>query len=115
MDNLIKVRRSLTSRETEVLTLLASGRSCKEIAGMLEVSHKTVECHRAHIMEKLEAKEIGAIVRYAIRSGLIVCLTMFVQDLGVPSDRSDACSSRYSELERAQGQIKELRPTVAML
>lgn len=61
----------LTNREIEVLTLLASGFSCREIARKLDVSHKTVECHRSHIMEKLEATEISVVVRYAIRNGLI--------------------------------------------
>lgn len=97
MEDTINVRRNLTSRETEVLALLASGRSCKEIAGILNASRKTIECHRAHIMEKLEARDISAIVRYAIRSGLIGCLIMLMQDLGVPTDRSDARFSGDSE------------------
>jgi len=61
----------LTTREVEVLRLLASGYSCREIARTLELSYKTIECHRSHIMEKLEANEISAVVRYAIRNGLI--------------------------------------------
>ena len=65
-------RSRLTARELEVLTLLASGCSCRETARTLGLSYKTIGCHRAHIMEKLEANEISAIVRYAIRNGLIV-------------------------------------------
>ncbi|MCU1232495.1 MAG: two component transcriptional regulator, LuxR family [Candidatus Solibacter sp.] len=61
----------LTSREREVVVLLARGYSCREIASALSVSPKTVECHRSHIMEKLGANEISAVVRYAIRNGLI--------------------------------------------
>jgi DNA-binding NarL/FixJ family response regulator len=62
----------LTTRELEVLTLLASSQSCREIARTLDLSYKTIECHRSHIMEKLEANEISEVVRYAIRKGLIV-------------------------------------------
>jgi DNA-binding CsgD family transcriptional regulator len=62
----------LTARELEILKFLALGESCREIGAKLGVSYKTIECHRAHIMEKLEANEISAVVRYAIRNGLIV-------------------------------------------
>jgi DNA-binding NarL/FixJ family response regulator len=65
-------QRQLSTRELEVLTLLASGLSCTEIARKLGLSHKTVACHRSHIMEKLKAHEISVVVRYAIRNGLIV-------------------------------------------
>jgi DNA-binding NarL/FixJ family response regulator len=61
----------LTTRELQVLRFLALGYSCREIAKVLTVSHKTVQCHRAHVMEKLEADEISTVVRYAIRNGLI--------------------------------------------
>lgn len=61
----------LTQRQTEILRLLALGRSTKEVAFQLGVSIKTVETHRAHIIERLEIREITGLVRYAIRSGLI--------------------------------------------
>ena len=62
---------SLTSREQEVLRLLAEGFSSKEIANKLSISPKTVENHRANIMNKLDLHSIHELVRYAARLGLI--------------------------------------------
>src|SRR5204863_7353171 len=64
-------RDRLTSREREVLQLVASGKTTKEIAGLLGISVKTAESHRTHILRKLEAPNTAGIVRYAIRQGLI--------------------------------------------
>lgn len=61
----------LTPRQTEVLRLLAAGRSVKEIAYDLQLSAKTVETYRAQIMERLDLHDIASLVRYAIRTGLI--------------------------------------------
>jgi DNA-binding NarL/FixJ family response regulator len=61
----------LTSRQKEVLQLIAEGNSTKEIAGKLFVSVKTVETHRAHIMEKLGIYDIAGLVKYAIKRGVI--------------------------------------------
>ncbi len=61
----------LTEREREVLQLIAEGRTNREIADMLTVSIKTVQAHRAHIMEKLNVHDKTALVKYAIRMGLI--------------------------------------------
>ena len=61
----------LTSREREVLQLLAEGKTNKEIAGVLNLSVYTVEAHRGRIMEKLNLHSIGELVRFAVRSGLI--------------------------------------------
>lgn len=63
--------RRLSSREAEVFALLAVGRSVKEIACMLGISPKTVDNHRARVMEKLHAKSVAEIVRIAIRTGTI--------------------------------------------
>ncbi len=63
--------RQLTPRQREVLQTIAEGRSTKEIADMLNVSVKTVETHRAQLMEKLDIHEVAGLVRYAIRVGLI--------------------------------------------
>jgi len=60
----------LTSREREVLQLLAEGRSTKETAALLFLSAKTVETHRKHIMEKLDIDNLAELVKYAIREGL---------------------------------------------
>jgi len=60
----------LTSREHEVLQLLAEGKSTKQIASRLHVSVKTVETHRRHIMEKLDIHSVAELTKYAIREGL---------------------------------------------
>lgn len=62
---------SLTAREREILTLVAEGKRNREIAETLGISVKTVESHRARIMEKLSAHDRVQLVRYAIREGLI--------------------------------------------
>jgi len=60
----------LTQRESEVLQLLAHGKTTKETAVHLNVSMKTVESHRRNIMDKLNINTITDLVRYAIREGL---------------------------------------------
>jgi DNA-binding NarL/FixJ family response regulator len=61
----------LTTREREVLHLLAEGKSNKEVACLLKISPKTVETHRARIMSKLDVHSVGGLVRYAIRNRLM--------------------------------------------
>jgi two-component system response regulator NreC len=61
----------LTDREQEILTLIAKGYSNKEIAELLVVSVKTIETHKAKIMEKLHLKTRPELVRYAIKKGLL--------------------------------------------
>lgn len=61
----------LSPREREVLQLVAEGKTTKEIAGVLNISVKTAESHRMHIMSKLDIHETAGLVRYAIRRGLI--------------------------------------------
>lgn len=61
----------LTSREREIVQLLAEGRTSKEIATTLNISAKTAETHRANIMRKLEFHSVGEIVRYAVRNQII--------------------------------------------
>ena len=61
----------LTSRQREILQLLAEGKNTKEIARLLSISAKTVESHRAQIMERLDIHDLSGLVRYAIRVGLI--------------------------------------------
>ena len=61
----------LTSREREVLQLVAEGLSSKEIAKTLHLSVRTVDTHRGSIMEKLDIHNVPGLVRYAIRTGLL--------------------------------------------
>lgn len=61
----------LTEREKETLALIAKGYSNKEIAEQLVVSVKTIESHKAHIMEKLQLKTRPELVRYALKKGLL--------------------------------------------
>ena len=61
----------LTSREREVLQLIGEGFSSKEIATQLGISTRTVESHRARLMEKLGIHKVAGLVRFAIREGLI--------------------------------------------
>jgi len=61
----------LTSREREVLQMLAEGKTNKEIAVVLNLSVYTVDAHRGRIMEKLNLHSINELVRFAVRNGLI--------------------------------------------
>jgi len=62
---------TLSTREREVLRLIAQGMSAKEIAGVLGISTKTVEAHRTSLMRKLGARKATELVRYALRKGLV--------------------------------------------
>jgi DNA-binding NarL/FixJ family response regulator len=63
--------RRLTSRETEILQLLAEGHSSKQVGVALNISTKTAETHRANIMQKIECHSVAGLVRYAIRNHII--------------------------------------------
>jgi DNA-binding CsgD family transcriptional regulator len=60
----------LTSRERETLQLIAEGNSTADTANLLNVSTKTVETHRKHIMDKLNIHSIAELTKYAVRVGL---------------------------------------------
>jgi len=62
---------TLTPRQREILQLIAEGKSTKEIASILDVSVKTVETHRAQLMERLDIHDVAGLVRYAIRTGIV--------------------------------------------
>ena len=70
-EKLAQELRVLSPRELEVLTLVADGRTNQEIADKLVISIKTVQAHRANVMEKLGLQDITHLVRFAIRHGLI--------------------------------------------
>lgn len=61
----------LTERETEVLRLIASGFSNKEIGDQLYISHRTVDTHRTNLMKKLDVNNIAGLISYAIRNGIV--------------------------------------------
>ena len=61
----------LTSREEEILKLIAEGFSNKEIGTQLFISHRTVDTHRTNLMKKLNTSNIAGLISYAIKSGLI--------------------------------------------
>ena len=62
--------RALTTREREVLQLMAEGKATKEIAAALHVSVKTVETHRRQMMDKLDLQSVAEVTKYALREGL---------------------------------------------
>jgi two-component system, NarL family, response regulator NreC len=61
----------LTSREREILQLIAEGLSAKEIAAHVFLSIKTIETHRRNIMQKLDIRSTAGLTKYAIREGLV--------------------------------------------
>jgi DNA-binding NarL/FixJ family response regulator len=63
--------RSLSRRQRQVLQLLATGRSSREIALGLHLSIKTVETHRAQLMTRLDIHDLAGLVRYAVRVGIV--------------------------------------------
>jgi len=60
----------LSEREREVLQLLAEGKNVKQIAAKLDISDKTVETHRQHIMRKLEIYNLADLIKFALREGI---------------------------------------------
>jgi len=66
-----KRRNRLSSRETEVLQLIAEGKPNKQVAAELGVSFKTVDKHRQHLMAKLNIHDVAGLTRYAIGAGII--------------------------------------------
>ena len=61
----------LTEREQEIARLVAAGQMSKEIAAKLNLSVRTVEKHRANIMEKVGVREVASLTRWCIQSGLV--------------------------------------------
>lgn len=62
---------SLSPRQTEILAFIADGHSTKEIARRLNISVKTVETHRAQLMQRLDIHDVAGLVRFAIKIGLV--------------------------------------------
>ncbi len=68
---MIKKATGLTSRELEVIQLVAEGQANKQVAAGLNISIKTVEKHRQHLMDKLNIHDTAGLTRYAIAQGII--------------------------------------------
>jgi len=66
-----KQGRQLTSRQREIVQLLAEGKTNKEVSALLNLSVKTVETHRANIMKRLSCHSVSDLVRYAIRNNIV--------------------------------------------
>lgn len=63
--------RKLTARQTQVLRLIAEGKTTKQVALELNISVKTVETHRTQLMDRLEIHDLAGLVRFAIKVGLV--------------------------------------------
>jgi DNA-binding NarL/FixJ family response regulator len=61
----------ISTRERQVLQLIAEGQSTKQIAGLLRISEKTVDCYRTRLMTKLDIRGVASLVRYAVRRGWV--------------------------------------------
>lgn len=68
-----QLRRSLTTREIEILQLIAESNANKVMADVLQISKKTVEKHRQNLMDKLNIHDAAGLTRYAINQGIIEC------------------------------------------
>ena len=64
-------KRALTKREKEIVSLVAEGYKNREVAEKLQISVKTVETHRANIMNKLALRNLAQLIHYAIRTGMV--------------------------------------------
>ena len=62
---------ALSPRQVEVLRMVAEGKSTKEIARLLELSPKTVDIHRAQVMQRLDIHDVAGLTRFAVRVGLV--------------------------------------------
>ena len=82
----------LTSREREVVQLLAEGKSSKEVACYLNLSVKTAETHRSNIMRKLGLHSVSELVLYAVRNN-IVQVTVGILPAGVPNPVEGSCAA----------------------
>lgn len=67
----VVIRKTLSTREREIVQLLAEGKSSKEVAVSLGISIKTAETHRSNIMRKLDIHSVSELVRYAVKNKMI--------------------------------------------
>ena len=71
---------NLTSRESEILKLIVQGLSSKEIGEKLFISMRTVDTHRAHLMDKLRVKNVAGLICYALKNGYLDLLDTYQMD-----------------------------------
>jgi DNA-binding NarL/FixJ family response regulator len=83
----------LTDRQKEVLALVADGKSTKEVAALLGISAKTIEAHRAQLMQRLGIRDLAALVQYAIDECIVPKKPRY---LGVMRDSDDGASKEQS-------------------
>lgn len=84
----------LTSREREIVQLLAEGKSSKEVAGCLNLSVKTAETHRSNIMRKLGLHSVSELVLYAVRNNIVqVTVSIPYLPTDAPSSVQDDCAA----------------------
>lgn len=72
MTQVQRLKEQLTLRETEILRLIAQGRSHKQIAETLHISVRTVDTHRNNIIKKLDIHDAASLVKYAIQNGIVM-------------------------------------------
>ncbi len=93
---------SLTSRQIEVMRLVADGHRTRDIADRLSLSVKTVESHRQQVMRRLGLRSMAALVRYAIRVGLAIMTPEHGVEQMVTSSRRGSSSRRSGELKTSE-------------
>jgi len=89
----------LTLRELEVLKLIASGLSTKEIASSLKITFKTAACHRMRMMDKLAIHRVADLTRYAIRHGYV--------DLGGNGNSGDRQSELFERIKATEATYRK--------
>lgn len=89
----------LTGREIEILKLIAASLSAKQIALTLGITSKTVSCHRAHLMAKLDIHETAGLVRFAVRHRYIV--------IAGPKGPADELEVRYAEVKSSHAAYRK--------
>jgi DNA-binding CsgD family transcriptional regulator len=106
----------LTAREIEVLRLIATGHSTKQIARSLDIAFKTAACHRSRIIAKLDIHEVANLTRYAIRHGLVDA----GESAPAPKNHNEffervrAAEARYREAMEAYGSFLQQRDSIGL-
>lgn len=98
---------SLTSREAEILQLVAEGFTNKQIATMIGISHKTVEKHRQSLMSKLDIHQVCGLTRYAVRSGLVESNRSPLLNRDGDSSRTEPVESNGNDNEISNSSLHE--------